>query len=426
LEDIMRESTSASVKDQFRVVTTLDLDAIVFDGDRDLRRELSADELFAEIVAEVEGAAAIASARRDLLRSALRLTPKISPDAFRAVEHATKTLGIKTPVELFCVPSAEINAFVAPPEGGTILIGVSSAALENLDVAELRFVIGHELGHAIFDHFALAPELLSADERIAPVHVARLYAWMRYAELTADRVGLLCAADLHAAVRAFFKITSGLTAARFLENATEAAEQYSLLKTDIESREEDWFNTHPYSPLRLRALDLFARSAPFRRLIGQQGGEFDEQALEREVAQIMALMDPSFLSDNAPCTAEIREFLALGGLAVAFADGELAHGEQEALGQLCGDRGVIEDAAKLLELSDAAHEERMLEVARTLNLKLSPLQRQKIVEDLVAIAVADHAIHEEELNALAFSAGLLDVNPLFVEDVLARLGSALD
>jgi uncharacterized tellurite resistance protein B-like protein len=407
--------------------TSLDRDAIVFDGDRDLRQALQADELFAQIVEEVEGAATIASARRDLLRSALKLTPKISPEAFRAVDQAVAALGIDVPIELYCVPAPEINAFVAPPEGGRVLIGVSSAALETLDVAELRFVIGHELGHAIFDHFALAPELLAADPRIAPVHLARLYAWMRYAELTADRVGLLCCADAHAAVRAFFKITSGLTAPRFLENATEAAQQYSELASEgLESREEDWFNTHPYSPLRLRALDLFARSAPFRRLIGQTGGDIGEAELEREVAAIMALMDPSFLGDDTPCTAEIREYLALGGLAVALADGDLAAGEEEAIGQLCGDRGVLRDAAKLLELSDTAHQERMIELARTLNLELSPLQRRKIVEDLTAIALADREILEEELEALAFCAELLEVDVSFVEDSLARLGSALD
>jgi uncharacterized tellurite resistance protein B-like protein len=171
---------------------------------------------------------------------------------------------------------------------------------------------------------------------------------------------------------------------------------------------------------------LFSRSKPFRQLLGHKDGELAEVDLEREVAAIMALMDPSFLDDKAPCTAEVREFLALGGLAVALADGDVAEGEAEAIAQLCGDRGVLEDAAKLLELSDTAHQERMIEIARTLNLKLSPLQRRKLVEDLTAIALADREILEEELEALAFCAELVEVDVTFVEDTLARLGSALD
>src|SRR5690606_3481665 len=123
-------------------------------------------------------------------------------------------------------------------------------ALERLDPAEIRFVIGHELGHLLFDHFQMSAESLLGDERLAPVHMARLCAWMRYAELSADRVGLVCADDFDAAVRAFFKLTSGLSSATYLHHADDCARQLAELEAkQIESSEQDWFSTHPYSPL---------------------------------------------------------------------------------------------------------------------------------------------------------------------------------
>lgn len=138
---------------------------------------------------------------------------------------------------------------------------LASAALESLDDGELCSVISHELGHVIFDHHAMRPLLMyQEDERLAPIDAMRLFAWMRYAELTADRVGLLCCDDFDTAISAEFKTASGLSDPKFLGNIRDATKQYTSLSADLESSEEDWFSTHPYSPLRIRALDLFQQS----------------------------------------------------------------------------------------------------------------------------------------------------------------------
>ncbi len=241
------------------------------------------DDVIAQILSEQRAQAQLHSARRDLLRSGLRLTPAIAPDAWQAADACKATLGLGLPVELYCVNEPLLNAFVAPPQHGRILIGVTNVALENLTTAELRFLIGHELGHAIFEHFVLAPSLIEHDERIAPTQMARLFAWLRYAELTADRVGRVCCGQYTDAVRAFFKLTSGLRSDRFLEHAVESAAQFAELEAEsLDSNEEDWFSTHPYGPMRLRALEFFSRSQAFHSLTGQGDGSLTERELERD------------------------------------------------------------------------------------------------------------------------------------------------
>jgi uncharacterized tellurite resistance protein B-like protein len=410
-----------------RLRCRLDLDLLVFDGDRDMRAALTADEDLALVLGEMVQESSVTSARRDLLLSSLRLTEKIAPDFFRALGKAVTRLGIDARVEAFCVPEPMINAFVLPPEHGRVLIGISSAALEQLDEGELTFVLGHELGHALFDHFVLTPELFEGNEDVAPVQLARLYAWKRYAELSADRVGLVCCEDPETVVRAFFKLTSGLSSQKYLQNAKECAAQYAELASEkLESVEADWFSTHPYSPLRVRAIDVFARSTTFQQLLGKDGGELGESALEKEIKDIMRVMDPSFLDDTGDANQNVREFLALSGMAVAMADGTLADAEAELLETWVGKNGVLPDGRSLQDLDQNEFEKRFGDLSQKLTLQLPSAKRYKIVEDLVAIALSDAELHEHEIAAVADVAVAIGVDPMFVEETLQRMSGALD
>jgi Zn-dependent protease with chaperone function/uncharacterized tellurite resistance protein B-like protein len=410
-----------------RLRCRLDLDLLVFDGDRDMRTALLADQELAAVLAEGGPASSVTSARRDLLLSSLRLTEKIAPDFFRALSKAVTRLGIDTPVEAFCVPDPMINAFVLPPEHGRVLLGISSTALEQLDEGELTFVLGHELGHALFDHFVLTPELFEGHEGVAPVQLARLYAWKRYAELSADRVGLVCCEDPETVVRAFFKLTSGLSSQKYLQNAKECALQYAELASEkLESVEADWFSTHPYSPLRVRAVDVFSRSKTFHQLLSKQGGDLDEGALEKEIKDIMRVMDPSFLDDKGDSNQTVREFLALSGMAVAMADGTLADAEAALLETWVGKDGVLPDGRALQDLDQNEFEKRFGELSQKISLQLPPAKRYKIVEDLVAIALSDEELHEHEIAAVADIAMAIGVDPMFVEETLSRMSGPLD
>ena len=404
--------------------TRVDLDTIVFDGDRDRRAELLSDPLVAETVASASPDLAIGRARRELILSSLRLTARIAPELFGAIEAARDALGIEATIEPYCISSPQMNAFVAPPEDGRVLLGVSSPLLQGMDMAELCFVVGHELGHVLYDHFSMAPSVLfERGDQLSPVQVARLYAWMRYAELSADRVGLVCCQDLDASIRAFFKLTSGLSAPRFLESARESAKQLQELSVrDLESTEEDWFSTHPYGPLRIKAIELFSRSEPYFSVIGRVGGDLSEGQLEHEVSKVMALMDPSFLDIGAAEQEEVRQFVILGGLAVALADGTLDRSEEVVLARLLGDEELTIEP----EAFGADPEGRLRELGRHLSLRLAPVRRRKIIEDLAAIALADRHLALAEHDALVSCSELLGVDPRFVDEALGRVARALD
>ena len=241
-------------------------------------------------------------------------------------------------------------------------------------------------------------------------------------------MGLLCCGDFDTAVRAFFKLTSGLSAPHFVAGCGECTAQYAALEADAVERDPgDFFSTHPYNPLRVKALDLFARSTAFAELGGQGAAEITEEELERQVARIVEMMEPTFLHQNVECAPQVREFLALGGHLIASIDGRLDERELELLAAIVGDDA--DARSTLLGIADQPEEDldaRLLQLSEILGTQLSPLRRQKMVEDLCAIALADCELVEEEVGALVGLAELLGVDPMFVETALTAPEHAMD
>ena len=156
------------------------------------------------------------------------------------------------------------------------IIVLSSGLVHHLDDDELRFVIGHELGHAISGHAVYRTLLLrllglggllnaipGGALGIRMVTVG-LLEWSRKAELSADRAGLLASQDPTAALRTHMKLASGgtldeLDVTSFLAQGAEYDEggdvRESLIKLSLLQQQTP--------PVRRRPRD---RAAPLDRL----------------------------------------------------------------------------------------------------------------------------------------------------------------
>ena len=131
--------------------------------------------------------------------------------------------------------------------------------------------------------------LHSARQSSGPIHAwrCRCFTWSRYAEISADRAGAHCAQDFEAVSRALFKLASGLSGKFIqfsLEDFLKQVDDMHVLDAEPGdgSPKEDWFSTHPFSPLRVKALQLFGRLIPracgrcFRGRAGSRGTASDE------------------------------------------------------------------------------------------------------------------------------------------------------
>ncbi|HET8960747.1 M48 family metallopeptidase [Nocardioides sp.] len=176
------------------------------------------------------------------------------------------------------------------PVPGAMTIGmnkpfivVNSGLVHLLDVDELRFVLAHELGHAMSGHAVyqtLLQRLLALSGVLTAIPlgglgvraiVAALYEWSRKAELSADRAGLIATQDTATAFRVHMKLASGghledLDATSFFAQGKEyddADLRDSVLKLLlIENR------THPFAVVRAAELRRWVDSGDYTRVLG--------------------------------------------------------------------------------------------------------------------------------------------------------------
>ena len=398
----------------------MDVSALRYIGDRELEAHLRTDDAVRRAI-EQHSHEHGSTLRRDLLARALRLTSGIAPTVLALVERIRALLGVTVEVEAYVYPSADLNAACTNVEDGRVFLLLSSSLVDGFTEDELGFVIGHELGHHLFGHHAIPlPALLNGDAAQNPGLAIELFAWQRAAEISSDRVGLVCTSGFAAAGQAMFKLTSGLTGSRlaidldaFLGQASELAAGPQV-GGEANGTERDWFSSHPFSPLRVRALKLASDSVLCR------SDGYSLATLDDRTRDLLTVMEPSYAREKSEAGEALRRLFFAAGIAVAAASDGIDPAERSALERFLGKDGLPEqpNVAALLGVLD----ERAREVAR-----LAPLfRRRQLVRDLCIVARADGRVDEAERALLDRVAQLVGVPSLAVDEALAHLGRPLD
>jgi len=365
-------------------------------GDKDLFDSLLADRDVAHAIERADREVEEIGARRQLLGTALRLSREMAPDIHTLLDSCRATLGLEAPLETYVFPSPVFNAAAVRPERGRVFILLSSGLLEAFEPDELRFVVGHELGHHLFDHHRLpVAALLGGRAPTGPGLALRLFAWQRYAEISCDRTGLVCAGGLESAARGLFKLASGLRGGRvrivieqFVAQAGELRDEVDRMARAEEPMRSDWFATHPFSPLRLRALELCARSE-----IVTPGG-LSRADLEAQVQDLMVLMEPSYLHEKTDVAETMRRLLLAGAVLIASASGSIDAQAIRTLEGLLGP-GSIPPVLKPETLRGDLPDR-----IAAMNSTVPPLRRAQVIRDLCVIARADGRVDEKEMAVL--------------------------
>lgn len=380
-------------------------------GERDLAERLLKEPEVRQAIERIERSADDFNARRHLLGSAMRLAPEMAPDVDGMLQACRTTLGIELPLETYVYPSPDFNAAAVRPERGMMFVLVSSSLLEAFEPDELRFVLGHELGHQMFEHHRIpVGALLGGGSTVDARLALPLFAWQRYAEISADRAGLVCAGGLDGAARALFKLASGLRGGRvrilidkFLSQVGDLREEAAReAHTDAPMR-RDWFASHPFSPLRLRAAELTVNSEIMRP------GGTPRAALEAEIHELMTLMDPNYLQERSEVAEAMRRLLFSGSVLIATASGKVDEKALEALGKLLG------PGAAPRTVDPAPVREHLPERIARANDVVPLLRRAQVIRDLCTVARADNHTSAAEMQVIYDLAKALGVDHSLVQ-----------
>ncbi len=196
--------------------------------------------------------------RGRLVGSSVRIHETQYPQLFAVVKRCAAALSLPMPVvfvrEDYNVPVLAVGL------GEPYSLVISSNWIEHFKDDELTFMVGRELGHIASGHTRFT-SLLSINGNENAIVSLVFGAWLRKAELTCDRVGLLACGSLDSATRAI-AVASFHHFARKIDHEA-FGRQHRDMGTDSIFRLGEWLGSMPYVTTRIDAMRAFMQTNLF-------------------------------------------------------------------------------------------------------------------------------------------------------------------
>ena len=317
----------------------------------------------------------------------LKVEKELLNDFYELCHDVKEKLNFNENVDFYITGDSSVNAFsvAAENEGEPHIVNINSALFGLMSNEELRFVIGHELGHLINKDTALARLIQFVFPPNAEVPVTLQYKIRLHeqlAELVADRYGYMATENLDVCVTAFFKLASGLDLGK-MNVSIEA------LIADNNRRLEYFLKdkgvsraSHPVNPIRVQALNLFATTSSKAEL---------DKGMD-ELISILLKVGSSELDEHT------ARFIASAGLIVANSDDEVRKEEVEQIIQSLAGLKIF-PRKYLEEISEG-------DVVKTFNdsvekiLEINPGMREGMLKYMIHIVLSDKVIAKEEVEMI--------------------------
>ena len=325
--------------------------------------------------------------RSNMEGHSLKVDKELLPDFYRLCHEVKAKLNFEEDVDFYITGDSTVNAFsvAAEEEGEPHIVNINSALFDLMTTDELKFVIGHELGHLINKDTALARLIRFVFPPEANVPVSLQYKIRLHdqlAELVADRYGYIATENLDVCVTAFFKLASGLDLAK-MNVSIEA------LIADNNRRLEYFLKdkgvsraSHPVNPIRVQALNLFATSE-------------SEEELKAGMDELISILLKVGTSELDEYTAR---FIASAGLIVANIDEGINEDEINRVIESLSSMKMF-PRQFLDEIAQGNVGQIFADSVENI-LRINPGMREGMLKYLINIVLSDKLIAKEEVDLL--------------------------
>ena len=305
-----------------------------------------------------------------------------------------EALQFTEPVDFYITGDSSVNAFAiaAQEEGEPNIINVNSSLIQLMTDDELRFVIGHEMGHLINKNASLVKLINFVFPQGATIPITLQYKirlWQQLSELVADRFGYMAMPDINVCISAFFKMSSGLDFKK-MDMKVDAFLEDNKKRLDYFRNDKGInFATHPINPIRVEALNQFSKSVFFN----EKGMSKDE--LENGMDDLIEIL---LKVRNTELDSHMADFIATAGLIVANSDEQITEHEIELI---LSELSVLEIFPKSF-LEDMAKEDVIKIFKKSIKklLEISPETREGMLRYLISISLVDKDISVKEVELI--------------------------
>lgn len=323
--------------------------------------------------------------------TSIKVEREVMPRLYDALYSAKNALGFKPEVEFYITNSPQVNActYFGTTPGRPLIVELNSSLVELMSEDELKFVVGHELGHQIDGNSELTsliyfvfPDLNNMSPLLFQLKVRF---WQQLCELVADRYGYLAVGDLDVCVSAFFKMHSGLNLKRMdIDIKSFIEHNRRLMKHYTEGKFLSLSNyDHPVDVIRVEALNLYANARSEEELSGGMNA----------IIAAMSRLNTDEIDTHMPY------FIASAGLMIANADGQITQDEVESILMSLASYELFPQDI-LDEVFNSGDPVAYFNKSVSSILELDPQMRQSLFQYVVDLVLVDKKLKEPEIQLM--------------------------
>jgi len=327
-----------------------------------------------------------------------KVSEKLAPRLYNSFAEVKAKLEFDEPIEFYITNNPELNAFAVSrlEEDESHIININSGLIDKVDDDELKFIVGHEIGHLISNN-AIIAQLLNfvfPDQSESPLMMQhKIAVWDKLSELTADRFGFMACGRLDKVLSCFFKMASGLSVERLnFDPKAFSLENEEILKYFKETGSGNLLS-HPINPIRIKAVELFETSVLYQNLLSGEELTIDKVLDD----QISELIQSLMVISNSPVNYHRTSFIASAGLIVAGIDKAIEPDEYKRIIEELSAFTVFPKQI-LNQMIEENKIELFFEKSVKALLKINPGEKNMMMEYIINIIIADSVISDSEFE----------------------------
>lgn len=319
------------------------------------------------------------------------------PHYYNMFHEIKEKLCFEGDIDFYITGDSSVNAFsicsMNPEEPN--IINVNSSLIDLMTDNELRFVVGHEMGHLINGNTKLTRliNFVYPGDAEAPVTLQyKIRLWGQLNELIADRYGFLAMPDINVCISAFFKMASGLDFEKMKVNIDKFIEENRKRLDFFRNDKGLNFDVHPVNPIRVEALYDFSRSVFFKKC------GTSREKLQEEMDDLISIL---LRVRNSELDSHMADFIASAGLMMATSDEGATNEEIEViLEELSATKIFPMDFLEKVSKMKPDEISKMFSDSVNKIMEINPNLREAMFLYLISIVMADKEINGDEINFL--------------------------